>query len=62
MLDSLKEDEEMLHAVLHVDHVRENLAIVLLLNRMVCEQDHRKVLLASVKSYARTYVHVVRVS
>ena len=54
--DSLKEDEEMLCAVLHVDHVRENLSIVLLVNHIVRE----RVLLASVKSYV--YVRVVRVS
>ena len=54
-LDSLKEDE-MLRAVLHMDHVRENLLIVLLANHIVC----KRVLLASVKSYI--YVHVVRVS
>ena len=43
----------MLHAVLHMDHVRENLANVLLANHIVCEW----VMLASVKSYVyvRTY-------
>ena len=55
-LDSLKEDEEMLRTVLHVDHVRENLSIVLLTNHIVRE----RVLLTSMKSYV--YVRVVRVS
>ena len=45
--DSLKEDEEMLRAILHVDYVWENLSIVLLkwfANHIVCKQ----VLLANV--------------
>ena len=52
--DSLKEDEKMLRAVLHLDHVQENLAIVLLTSHMVC----KRVLLASVKSYIYVCTYV----
>ena len=44
----------MLHTVLHVDHVRENLVIVLLTNHIV----HEQVLLASVKSYVCICMYV----
>ena len=52
--DSLKEDKEMLRAVLHVDHVRENLLIVLLVNHIV----RKRVLLASLKSYVYVCTYV----
>ena len=52
--DSLKEDEEMLRAVLHEDHVRENFAIILLINHMV----RKRVLLTSLKSYVYICTYV----
>ena len=54
-MDSLKEDEEILCAILHVDHVRENLMIVLL-THMVHEPHSSRTGLARGCEVIRTHV------